>query len=150
MRRATESTRPGASGSTHLRLLASALVSAVVLAGCSELPTAADLCTTYAQVSKRADDIKSLDPKTTSVDQLRSDLDEFQASLDQLQATADGRLDTAISDLRSAVNDYVEAAVDAGKKALDTAQPLLEDSLKDVAQQWAVVKQRADDECNVD
>jgi len=126
------------------------LVSTVLLAGCSGLPTAADLCTTYNQVSKRADEIRSLDPAQTNVDQLRSDLDEFQASLDQLQATADGRLDTAISDLRTAVNDYVEAAVAAGKKALDTAQPLLKDSLKDVDQRWAVVKQRADDECNVD
>ena len=139
--------RSRSSRRSDFRFLAVSLVSMVVLAGCSELPTAADLCTTYNQVAKRAAEIRSLDPAKTSVDQLRSDLDEFQTSLDQLQAAADGRLDTAISDLRAAVNDYVAAAVDAGRKALDSAQPLLSDSTKEVDERWAVVKQRADDEC---
>jgi hypothetical protein len=134
-------------GQTRLWGALAVLVSTLGVTGCSDL-RAADLCTTYDQVSQRAEDIRSLDPKTTSVDDLRSDLDEFQASLDQLQATADGRLDTVISDLRSAVQDTVASAVDAGKKAVDTAEPLVEDSLSDVDQRWAMVKQRADDECD--
>ena len=135
-------------GPTRLWGALAVLVSALCVTGCSDL-RAADLCTTYAQVSQRAEDIRSLDPKTTNVDELRSDLDEFQTSLDQLQAAADGRLDTVNSDLRSAVNDTVESAVDAGKKALDSAEPLVADSLSDVDQRWAMVKQRADDECDV-
>jgi len=125
-----------------------ALVSTLSVTGCSDMQ-ASDMCTTYKQVSQRADEIRSLEPKTTDVDKLRSDLEEFQTSLDQLQAAADGRLDTVISDLRTAVNDYVEAAVDAGRKALDSAQPLLTDASSDVDQRWAMVKQRADDECAV-
>ena len=82
--------RSRSSRRSDFRFLAVSLVSMVVLAGCSELPTAADLCTPYNQVSKRAEEIRSLDPAKTNVDQLRNDLDEFQASLDQLQAAADG------------------------------------------------------------
>jgi hypothetical protein len=140
---------PGA-GRHRVSALALALVSTVLLAGCSQSGfTSADLCTQYAQASKQAQEIKNLDPAKTNVAELRKDLDEFQASLGQLLAASDGRLDQAITDVRSAVNDYVEAAVDAGKKAAQSAEPLLSDSLSNVDDRWAILKQRADDECNV-
>jgi major membrane immunogen (membrane-anchored lipoprotein) len=137
---------------SHGRVVRGAVVALVAtssLSACSQSDfTATDLCAQYAQASKQAQEVKALDPARTDVDQLRSDLDAFQASLDQLQAASDGRLDQVITDLRDAVNDFVEAAVDNGKKAVDAAEPLLTDSLNDVDDRWAALKQRADDECN--
>jgi hypothetical protein len=123
-------------------------VSTQFVAGCSD-PQAADLCTRYEQVTTRADEIKNLHPSTESVNDLRRMLTDFKASLYQLQAASDGRLDTAISNLRAAVQDFIQAAVDNGKKALETSQPLLDDSLDEVAKQWGLLQQKADDECNL-
>lgn len=129
-------------------LIATALVSSVLVAGCSD-PRANDLCTQYEQVTSRAAEIRDLDPAAVSVEDLRSQLASFQASLDQLQAVAEGRLDTAISELRSAVRDSVQAAVDAGKEAVETARPLLDESLGDVDERWAALQQKVDVECDV-
>jgi hypothetical protein len=126
--------------------LVCALMGSLVIAGCGDTK-AADLCTQYKQVSTRADEIENLKPSTETVDELRHNLTNFQASLDQLQAAADGRLDQVISDLRAAVRDFVQAAVDNGKKAAETAQPLLDDSLSEVAKLWGLVQEQADAEC---
>ena len=122
------------------------LVSTLGVSGCSDIRTS-DLCRQYSQASKRANEVKDLKPSTATVNDLRHAVTVFEASLDQLQAVSDGRLDTLITNLRAAVQDFAEAAVSNGRAALQKAQPLLDDSLNGVDEQWALLKQQADAEC---
>ena len=84
---------------------------------------------------------------SANVDQLRARVENFQDGLAQLDAAAEGRLDTSISTLRANLDELRQALADAGDQARETAQPLVEDSVDDVAQSWAVLRAKVEAEC---
>ena len=84
---------------------------------------------------------------SANVEQLRARVENFQDGLAQLDAVAEGRLDTSISTLRANLDELRQALADAGDQARETAQPLVEDSVDDVAQSWAALRAKVEAEC---
>ena len=121
-----------------------------LLSGCAamaESTRSADLCTRYDQLVAQADEFRDQDWASVNVDELRARVQDFQDRLVQLDAVADGRLDTAASTLRANLDELAQAVADAGDQARETAQPLVEQSLDDVAQSWAVLRTKIEAEC---
>ncbi len=126
-----------------------AIAAIPLLAACGDTDDQ-NYCSQYDDLVTAADEFQEQDPLTAKVEDLRAASEEVEAELDQFQAVSEGRLDTAISTLRASVDAVRQAAVDAGSEAVETARPLLEDSLEDVAEAWAALKDIADVQCNLD
>ena len=127
----------------------SVLVSGL-LSGCAamaESTRSTDLCTRYDDLVAQADEFRDQDWSNATVDEVRARVVNFQDRLAQLDAVADGRLDTAASTLRANLDELAQAVADAGDQARETAQPLVEQSLDDVAQSWAVLRTKVEAEC---
>ena len=123
-----------------------ALATVAALTGCGDT-AGRDFCRQYAGLVEQADAIKEIDPRTAPASTLTTAATEFRTELDKLAAVSEGRLDFAVSGLRTALDDFRVTAIDVGDDALATARPLLEDSLDDVRQAWAVLQASAATEC---
>jgi hypothetical protein len=126
------------------------VVSAVaLLTGCGiGNSSGRDFCTQYRQFQKSADALRQINPATVSVSEVRAKVLDFQKELDQVLGAADGSLNSQISTLRASVQGLQEAAVTASQKGFVAARPLLKDSLTEVKQSLAAVKQAADTQCS--
>jgi hypothetical protein len=107
-----------------------------------------DFCTQYRQFQKSADALRQINPATASVSDVRAKVLDFRKELDQVLGAADGSINSQISTLRASVQGLQEAAVTASQKGFVTARPLLKDSLTEVKQSLAAVKQAADTQCS--
>jgi outer membrane murein-binding lipoprotein Lpp len=136
-------------GWTVKACVVSVLVSGL-LSGCAsmaESTRSSDLCTRYDDLVAQADEFRAQDWANVNVDQLRGRVETFQDGLAQLDAVAEGRLDTAVSTLRANLDELSQAVADTGEKTRETAQPLVEQSLDDVTQSWAVLRSKVEAEC---
>ena len=110
----------------------------------AESTRSVDLCSRFDGLVAQADQFRDQDWESANVDQLRARVENFQDGLAQLDAVAEGRLDTSISTLRANLDELRQALADAGDQARETAQPLVEDSVDDVAQSWAALRAKVE------
>jgi hypothetical protein len=122
------------------------LAAVAALTGCGDAAER-DFCRQYAGLVEQAEEFRQIDARTAPPGTLTSAAVEFRTELDQLAAVSEGRLDFAVSGLRNALDNLRVTAIDVGDDALDTARPLLEDSLDDVREAWAVLQASAATEC---
>ena len=127
-----------------------AVVATVLVSGCAGDPADQDLCAQFDDLVAAVDDVHALEPESAKIADLRAAAESLQTQLDQLQYVSEGRLDTAIANLRSAVTGFKEAVLDAGEETFETVAPLLAQSLDDVNEAYAVLKQSVDAQCAAD
>ena len=125
-------------------------VVALAVSGCAHMArttTDTDLCTQYAAVVTAAQQFTAQKLAGAGPDELRKRAEAFQTQVDALAAVSGGRLDSQIDALQASLDDYRAAAVDAGAHAGTAAQPLVKDSLDDVKDSWAMLRDVAATEC---
>ena len=123
-----------------------AVVATAALTACGDV-TERDFCRQYDQLVEQAGKLTEIDPRSAPAGTLRTEAGDFRVQLDELAAVSEGRLDFAVSTLRTALDDLRVAALDVDADSLAAARPLLEDSLDDVRQAWAVLRTSAAVQC---
>ena len=118
--------------------------------GCAHLARttqATDLCSRYAGVVLAANQFTAQKLSGAGPAELRRRAEAFQTQVDALAAVSGGRFDSQIAALQASVDDYNAAVVHSGAHAITAAQPLVKDSLDDVKDSWAMLRDAAATEC---
>ena len=136
-------------GRAGRRLVGAAVMTAMVLGiascgGQQEQRSAQNLCGRYQKLLASVDEVKAASTSTPTADAIRRRAEVALARLDELQAVSEGRYDTLISTLRTAIYDVKQSAANAGA----TAAQARSETLQQVAESVAPLKQRLDVQCS--
>ena len=135
---------------------ATALLAAVLLAGCGADPAGQDLCARFADLQAAVDDLEAAPPIDTTnadavqqqVDALRLQADKVRDTLDQIQRVSEGRLDTVISNARLSVDEMRESLIVARYDAAETLGPKITEAQANLREAYAPVAAALDTQCS--
>lgn len=137
------------------RRLASVLLAAGLLAGCSADPAGQDLCARYGDLKAAVGDLEAaprldstkVDAVQQQVDALRLQADRVRDTLDQVQRVSEGRLDTAIANARLSVDEMRESLIVARYDAAETLGPKLTEAQANLREAYAPLAAALDTQC---
>jgi parvulin-like peptidyl-prolyl isomerase len=122
------------------------LSACLVTSGCG-VTTQRELCRQYSDVVTTAQKLRQLDTTANSPEFVQKLFADFGTQVDQLQATAEGSQDYGVSSLQAALADARADVAAAANKADDQVKQLLQDDLKNIQEQWALVQKSIEVQC---